>query len=151
MLEVLVAFVILSLVGTALFGLFSGALSNVSAAEEYSRAALVASSVLAEAAGTPPLVEGSKTGTADDGRITWTATISPYVPPQANPDVETGSQLMPIRLWRVVAEITFPAINGKPRTLTLSTVRLGPRDPKSLVGGSTAASSNLSFAGRPWE
>ena len=52
MLEVLVAFVILALVGTALFRLFSGALNNASAADDYSRAVLVAESVLAEAAGT---------------------------------------------------------------------------------------------------
>lgn len=129
-LEVLVAFVILSLVGTALFGLFSGALTNVAAAEEYSRAVLVADSVLAETAGTPPLREGSKSGTTEDGRISWTANISPYVAPQANPEVETGSALMPIRLWQIVAEVTFPGGNGKPRTLTLATVRLGPRDPK---------------------
>ena len=128
MLEVLVAFVILSLVGTALFGLFSGALTNVAAAEDYSRAVLVADSVLAETAGTPPLREGSKSGTADDGRISWTASISPYVPPQANPEVETGSQIMAIRLWQIAAEVTFPGANGKPRTLKLATVRMGPRD-----------------------
>jgi type II secretory pathway pseudopilin PulG len=129
-LEVLVAFVILSLVGTALFGLFSGALTNVAAAEEYSRAALVADSVLAVMAGTPPLREGSKSGTTEDGRIEWTATIAPYVTPQANPEVETASMLMPIRLWQIVAEVTFPGANGKPRTLKLATVRLGPREVK---------------------
>ena len=38
LLEVLAAFVILALVATALFRLFSGSLSNASAAEEWSRA-----------------------------------------------------------------------------------------------------------------
>jgi prepilin-type N-terminal cleavage/methylation domain-containing protein len=46
LLEVLVAFVILSLVATALFRLFSGALNNASASEDYSRAVLVAESAL---------------------------------------------------------------------------------------------------------
>ena len=47
LLEVLVAFVILAAVATALFRLFSGALANASAADEYSRAMLVAESALA--------------------------------------------------------------------------------------------------------
>ena len=46
----LVAFVILAVVATALCRLFSGALANVSAADEYSRAVLVAESALASAA-----------------------------------------------------------------------------------------------------
>jgi len=127
-LEVLVAFVILSLVGTALFGLFSGALTNIGAAEDYSRAVLVADSVLADMGGTPPLREGSKSGTTEDGRIEWTARVLPYVPPQANADMEKGSELMPIKLWQVEAEVTFTGPNGKPRSLKLSTVRVGPRD-----------------------
>ena len=128
LLEVLVAFVILALVGTALFRLFSGSLANVAAADDYSRAVLVAESALAEAAATQPLREGSQSGGADDGRIAWTTRVSPYVAPQANADVERASETMPLRLWRVSAEVSFPAANGKPRTLVLSTVRLGVRE-----------------------
>src|ERR1700690_801183 len=47
LLEVLAAFVILALVGTALFRVFSGALGNVAASDEYSRATLYAESRLA--------------------------------------------------------------------------------------------------------
>ena len=61
LLEVLVAFVILSLVATALFRLFGGALNNASAADDYSRAALLAESVLAETAA-GPLREGGAAG-----------------------------------------------------------------------------------------
>jgi general secretion pathway protein I len=130
LLEVLVAFVILALVGTSLFRLFSGALGNAGAADDYSRAVLVAESVLAETAGTLPLREGSKTGTTEDGQINWTASVSPYAAPQVNPDVDAGSQLMQVRLFQVTAEVTFPAIDGKPRTFKLSTLRLGARDAK---------------------
>ena len=42
LIEVLVAFVILALVATALFNLFSSSLNNASAAEEWSRAVQVA-------------------------------------------------------------------------------------------------------------
>jgi general secretion pathway protein I len=130
MLEVLVAFVILALVGTALFRLFSGALNNASAADDYSRAVLVGESVLAEAAGTRPLREAAQSGSADDGRIEWTTRVTPYVAPQVNPDTETGSELLPTRLWRVVAEVRFAAPNGKPRTLTLATERIGAKEPQ---------------------
>ena len=44
LLEVLAAFVILALVATALFRLFSGSLQNASAAEDWSRALLIAES-----------------------------------------------------------------------------------------------------------
>jgi general secretion pathway protein I len=128
MLEVLVAFVILALVGTALFRLFSGALTNAAAADDYSRAVLVAESVLAEAAGTHPLRESAQSGSADDGRIEWTTRVTPYVAPQVNPDAQSASELLPIRLWRVVADVRFGAPNGKPRTLTLATLRVGARE-----------------------
>jgi general secretion pathway protein I len=125
---VLVAFVILSLVGTALFGMFSGALANVGAADDYSRAVLVAESVLAEAAGAQPLREASQTGTADSGRIAWTTSVTPYTAPQVNPDIEQASESMATRLFRVVAEVSFPAVNGKQRTFALATIRVGVRE-----------------------
>ena len=73
LLEVLVAFVILSLVATALFRLFSGALQNVSAADDYSRAVLVAESALAAAAVDAPAPRGdgvrlARTRAASNGR-----------------------------------------------------------------------------------
>src|SRR5512132_1263293 len=127
LLEVLVAFVILALVATALFRLFSGALVNAGAADDYSRAALVAQSVLDEAS-SPPLREGAKDGTADDGRIKWVAQITPYVAPNVPPELEAASQGLPIRLWRIVVDVTFNGANGAARTITLATMRLGARE-----------------------
>jgi len=128
MIEVLVAFVILALVGTALFRLFSGALTNAAVAGDYSRAVLVAESALAEAAGTPPLRDATQSGSADDGRIEWTTRVTPYTAPQANPDAGGGSELLAVQLWRIVAEVRFAGHDGKPRTLTLATLRLGAKD-----------------------
>ncbi len=129
-LEVLVALVILALVGTALFSLFSGALTNVSAAEDYSRAVLVADSVLTEAAGTTPLREGTKSGTTEDGRIDWTASVKAYQPPaspNANAADTAGSVPMTLKLWQIEAEVRFAGPNGKERSLKLTTLRLGPQ------------------------
>jgi general secretion pathway protein I len=128
LLEVLVAFVILSLVATALFRLFSGALVNVSAADDYSRAVLVAESVLAEAGAVEPLVEATSAGTADDGRISWNATVAPYAAPGVPPELERTSDTMPTRLYRITAEVKFAAPSGGTRTFALATTRLGRKD-----------------------
>jgi len=128
LLEVLVAFVILALVGTALFRLFSGALQNASAADDMSRAVLVAESVLAEAASAQPLREATQQGTADDGRIEWTTRVAPYAAPGVNPDTERGSESLPLRLFRVSVEVMFPSANGGKRTLSLATTRIAAKD-----------------------
>jgi general secretion pathway protein I len=130
LLEVLVAFVILSLVAIALFRLFSGALGNAAAAEDYSRAVLVAESALAAAAAERPLRETTQAGSADDGRIAWTTRVAAYSPPGVSPDVEQAAESMPTRLYRISAEVTFPSPSGGQRTFSLATVRVGARDAK---------------------
>lgn len=130
LLEVLVAFVILSLVATALFRLFSGALGNASAADDYSRAMLVAESALAEAAATKPLRDATQTGSADEGRIAWTTRVAPYAPPGISADLERAAETMPIRLYRITSEVTFPSPSGRQRTFALATTRIGTREPK---------------------
>ena len=127
LLEVLVAFVILSLVATALFRLFGASLANVSAADDYSRALLVAESVLAETAAAKPLREGARTGSADDGRIGWTARVVPWSAPGIEPEVERASEAMTIRLFRVSVDVTFPSPNGGQRSIALATTRIGAR------------------------
>jgi general secretion pathway protein I len=128
LLEVLVAFVILSLVATALFRLYSGALVNVSAADDYSRAVLVGESVLAEAGAAQPLIEATHAGTADDGLVAWTTRVEPYVAPGASPELASLTDTMPTRLYRVSAEVTFPAPTGGKRTFSLATTRIGAKD-----------------------
>lgn len=127
LLEVLVAFVILSLVATALFRLFSGALGNAGAAEEYSRAILVAQSALDQAA-IPPLREGTSSGTTDDGHVQWTVQVTPYEVPGLNPDLERASAALPSRMFRLVSTVRFPGPTGTDRTLALSTLRIGARE-----------------------
>jgi hypothetical protein len=124
---VLVAFVILSLVGTALFQLYGGALNNAGAADAYGRAALVAESALAEAS-MPPLREATSEGSVDDGRIRWTAKVSPYAPEGVSPELAAASEALPVRLWRIAVEVTFEGANGKPRTFALATTRIGAKE-----------------------
>ena len=129
LLEVLVAFVIVSLVATALFRLFSGALGNAAAANEWSRATLVAETRLTIAANAQPLRETSDQGNEGDGRIRWETKVAPYDPPSTPDDIARASETMPTRLYRVSVDVRFPSDNGGERTVSLSTLRLAARTP----------------------
>ena len=130
LLEVLVAFVILALVGTALFQLFGGALNNASAADEYSRATLLAESRLADAAvETTPLREGSDQGSTEDGRYSWATKIEPYAAPGTTADEDRLGQLAAVRLFRISVTVTWPGTLGNQRSVSLATVRLATKQP----------------------
>ena len=124
LLEVLVAFVILALVGTTLFRLFGASLNNASAADEYSRAAIYAESRLALAAVDYPLHEANDQGTSDDGRYAWSSRVEPYVAPGTTDDQARLAQLLPMRLWRVSVTVAWPGEGGNQRSISLSTVRM---------------------------
>ncbi len=129
LLEVLVAFVILSLVATALFRLFSGSLNNAVAAEEWSRALIVAESRLAQAAAAQPLRESGERGSEDDGRIRWETKVDLYLAPSEDLELERASEALAMRLYRISVEVKFDGNNGRERTLSLATVKMGPKGP----------------------
>jgi general secretion pathway protein I len=128
LLEVLAAFVVLALVGTALFRIFSGALGTASLSDEYSRATLYAESTLASPGIDTPLREGAQQGTSDDGKYAWTARIQPYKPPGSTPDLDAATDLMPVRLWRIAVTVSWPGTAGNDRSISLATLRLAPRE-----------------------
>jgi general secretion pathway protein I len=129
LLEVLTAFVILALVGTALFGVFGGSLRNASAADDWSRGLLVAQSRLALAASARTLKESSEQGTDTDPRYQWRTTVVPYTPPDANPDIEHLSETMPDRLYKISVDVSFAGPAGGERVISLSTLKLAQRNP----------------------
>ena len=130
LLEVLAAFVILALVGTALFRLFSGALQNAAGADEWSRAVLTAQSRLAFAASTQPLVENVERGDEEQGRIKWETRVVAYEPPNVDPELLRISEGMPTRLYRIEVDVRFPGVAGGERTFSLATLKLAAKDPK---------------------
>ena len=127
LLEVLAAFVILALVATALFRLFSGSLSNASAAEECSRALLLAESQLDLAASAQPLKESTERGTDSTGALQWETSVVAYAPPDTTPDAERAAELLGTRLLRVTTEVRFPAALKGERALSLTTIKLAPK------------------------
>ncbi|HWZ71860.1 MAG TPA: type II secretion system protein [Casimicrobiaceae bacterium] len=128
LLEVLAAFVILALVGTALFRLFSGALGNATLADEYSRATLYAESRLAAVSVEAPLKESTLQGNSDDGRYAWSAAITPYTPPDSTPGFDSATTAMPVRLWKLAVTVTWPGTASSERSVALSTVRLAAKE-----------------------
>lgn len=129
-LEVLVAFVIVALVVTALFRLFGGALGNAAAADEWSRAVSVAQSRLALAAAAQPLRETSDAGADESGTLRWRTSVLPYVPPDVDPDVERASEPMSTRLYRIRVDVSFAGGDGRERNVSLSTLKIGERSPQ---------------------
>ena len=129
LLEVLVAFIILALVGTALYELFGGALNNASAADEYSRAALFAESRLTAAAVETPLREGGDQGVSEDGKYAWAKKIEPYVAPGTTADEDRLGQLSAVRLWRISVTVSWPGTLGNQRSVSLASVRLARKQP----------------------
>jgi general secretion pathway protein I len=124
LLEVLVAFMILALVGTALFRLFGASLNNAGAADEYSRAVIYAESRLTLAGLDYPLRETVNQGNSQDGRYAWSAKVEPYVAPGTTDDQARLAQLLPMRLWRLSVTVSWPGEGGNQRSITLSTVRM---------------------------
>jgi general secretion pathway protein I len=129
LLEVLVAFVILALVGTALFRLFSGALGNASLSDEYSRATLYAESRMASIGVETPLREGAQQGTSEDGYYRWTASIEPLTPPGTTPEMDAAVPAMAVRLWRLVVTVRWPgAMPGSERSIALASARVAVKE-----------------------
>lgn len=128
LLEVLVAFVILALVATALFRLFGGAMGNAGAAEEWSRGVLIAQTRLALAAAAEPLREATDGGTEEDGRIRWETRVTAYTPPDVPPELQRVSEAMPTRLYKVEVAVHLPAPAGRARTVSLETLRIAAKE-----------------------
>lgn len=129
LIEVLVAFVILALVATALFRLFGDSLGNAAAAEDWSRALLVAESQLEEAATAQPLREGAERGSDASGRVQWETRVAPYDAPDVDPDLERASEALGTRMYRITVDVRFTGANGRERTFSLGTIRVGSRNP----------------------
>ena len=126
LLEVLVAFVILALVATALFRLIGGALGNAGVAADASRALLVAQSRLDAARGGARLA--GESGADEDGRILWTTSVEPFVAPDTVPGAAGAPTVSPTQLYRIRVEVRYPGAGGRERSLELSTLRLAKRE-----------------------
>lgn len=118
LLEVLVAFTILAMLLGALFQVFSAGLHAARSGDRYTRATVIAQSQLAAMGVEHALLEGITSGTTDDD-YHWRVTVRAYDDDQLS---ETDLTLQPLA---VDVEV-FWEEGGAPRTLTLTSMLLGP-------------------------
>jgi general secretion pathway protein I len=123
LIEVVVAFALLALVFSVAFEIFSSGLSRAATLEDRSRALEVARSRLASAGLEQTLAPGISQGDGEDPRFHWTLAVTPF-------EVSSDA-LHPIQsayaLFRVAVEVDWRDADGKDRTMSLSTLQLGPR------------------------
>jgi len=118
LIEVLVAMVILALSLTVLLRIFSAGLRNISVADEYTRALLIARTQLDAAGLSSPLAAGSTTGIAAQ-KFRWTQTVEDYVP-----FADTTTLDLPLPAFTVTIDVEWPHASSV-RHVSLSTIRLG--------------------------
>lgn len=121
LLEVLVAFSILSISLGVLMQIFSGGMRSVQVAGNYSQAADLAETVLALAGTEWPVDGGGHSGNTASG-LQWVLEVVPYqfsdfVAPPQNIDI-----------YQVVARVAWSDIGGG-HEITLSSLRMQPKQP----------------------
>lgn len=118
LLEVLVAFTILALSLGVLLQIFSRAMTTTATGADFARAAQLAEARLARVGFEIPLESGVYEGDPEEG-IAWSVRVAPY---------ETGTESvaeLPVEPYLVVVDVLWRDGGGKPRRLSLSTLRLG--------------------------
>lgn len=124
LLEVLVAFAILSVSLGVLLQVFATGLRNAGVADDYTQATLYAESILAAYGRETPLGEGVREGPIND-RFSWRGAVSADV--EGMPDPEKTR----MRAWRVRVEVFWRGLL-QTRSVMLETVRLTPLEPPGL-------------------
>lgn len=117
LLEVVIAFAILSLSAVVLFGGFSAALGTTDRADRLSRTESAASSILARLGTEIPLETGQRTGKFERG--TWTLTVTPQDKRDGTPGESSWA------LYHVTLELK-PSNTGN--IVQIDTLRVGKPD-----------------------
>ena len=118
MIEVLVAFVLLSLTLAVILQIFSSGLRNIGAAEGYTRAMVLAEAKLAQLGNETALASGETGG--EDDIFSWQLVVAPYQAESA--DTEETESAIP--LYDVTLEIQWQQGSRRPR-ISFRTLRTG--------------------------
>ena len=122
--EIVVAFVLLSAVLMTGFEIFSQGLRRAGDLEDEARAIVIAQSKLA-AAGTEELFkEGSWQGQSEDGRFRWTLVVQRTDEGSAGPGQPVNNAY---QLYRVDVRVEWTTIDSRTRAIDLATLGLGSR------------------------
>ena len=123
LIEVIVAFALLALALTLVLGSLSGAARQVRAADDATKAALHAQSLLAQVAVGETLLPGRSDGQIEGTPYRWTLDVAPFADPMTRPGTlgPSGVRLLQLRLavrWG----------DGPGQQLQWQTLRLAPSD-----------------------
>lgn len=120
LLEILVAFAILSVSLGVLLQVFATGLRNAGTADDYTKATLYAESILAAIGEETPLAEGNHSGPINE-QFSWRSRISLYT--DGMPDPEKTR----VRAYRIGVEVFWNGLTQE-RSVALETLRLAPVD-----------------------
>ncbi|QTN26117.1 general secretion pathway protein GspI [Rhodoferax sp. AJA081-3] len=120
LMEVLVAFVVLSLTMAVILHIFSGGMRNSRLTDSYSRAVFLAQSRLAAVGVENALVPGEESGRVGTS-LQWRVNIA-----RVDDNGEADRLLMPVRQYLVRVQVAWQE-DGRDKQIELSSVRLGPR------------------------
>jgi general secretion pathway protein I len=119
--EVVVAFVLLTLVLATSFQIFSAGLQRAGDLEDYSRALVIAQTQLAQASVGENFEEGQKAGETEDRRFRWSVTIAPF-DDGTDPAKRTLASYHAIR---IAVRVAWQTGDARERTLDLATLVVG--------------------------
>jgi general secretion pathway protein I len=120
--EVVVAFLLLSLVLATGFELFTSGMRRAIDIEERSQALAIAQTQLAGTGIEQPLKEGSASGQSEDGKYRWTVTVarSQEGAPEGNQPLQTA-----YGLYRIEVVVAWRGADERDHTFSLATLELG--------------------------
>jgi general secretion pathway protein I len=124
LIEVVVAFVLLSTVLTLGFEIFSDGMRRTGDLQDRSRAVVIAQSKLDAVGMEQPLADGVTSGESEDRHYRWTLSIARSEETESAPGQPINSAYA---LFRVEARVEWDGGDGRARSYSLATLRLGPR------------------------
>lgn len=122
--EIVVAFVLLSAVLMTGFEIFSQGLRRAGDLDDEARAIVIAQSKLAAAGTEERFKDGSWQGQSEDGRFRWTVAITGTEEGAGEPGQPVNNAY---QLFRVAVRVEWTTIDSRARSIELATLGLGSR------------------------
>jgi len=124
--EIVVAFVLLALIFSTSFEVFSSGMRRAADLEDRSRAIVVAQSRLAVTGMEELPKQGTVQGATEDGRFHWTVAVTPTeegMPPPDQPQPGPGTFM----LYRIDVRVDWRGSDDRPHTYALAGAVIGGR------------------------
>ena len=125
LIEVVVAFVILALILSVSFEIFSRGMARAGDLDDRARALVVAQSRLAATGAEEAIKEGVFTGDSDDRRFQWTVTVKRADDMAASADGKAPSSAY--ALYRVDVHVAWRGADSRDHALDLATLSAGAK------------------------